>query len=101
MCNNASSVFNADPRCNTVLAIHMCRAGLPIMVGEFGDDHDHDHDHGDGVDVPAGHRLLRTVQGVPAVRSVAGGGGRCARLDVEFGGNHRRRVMWWGGGSPC
>ncbi|GAA2442837.1 cellulase family glycosylhydrolase [Streptomyces macrosporus] len=94
---NASTVFNADPKRNTIFSIHMygvydtaaevrdylnhfVGAGLPIVVGEFG------HDHSDGN--PDEDAIMSTAQSLRLGYlgwSWSGNGGGVEYLDMVDG----------------
>ena len=106
MRNNAASVFNADPQRNTVFSIHMygvydtasevtsylnafVNARLPIVVGEFGDN------HSDGN--PDENAIMATAQSQRIGYlgwSWSGNGGGVEYLDMVTGFNRSSLTSW-------
>ncbi|MEO6084327.1 MAG: glycoside hydrolase family 5 protein [Umezawaea sp.] len=106
MRNNASSVFNGDSQRNTVFSIHMygvfdtpseitsylntfVSAKLPIVVGEFGDN------HSDGN--PDENAIMATAQSQRIGYlgwSWSGNGGDVSYLDMTSGFNRNSLTSW-------
>ncbi|WP_052684758.1 cellulase family glycosylhydrolase [Lentzea aerocolonigenes] len=106
MRDDAASVFNADPLRNTVFSIHMYgvhnsaakvnayfdafrSAGLPLVVGEFGDRHSDGAPDENTIMAQARSRGLGYLGW-----SWSGNGGDVAYLDMVSGFNPSRLTSW-------